>query len=88
MANIQSQIKRIATNEKARVHNATFKAQMRTAIKRVVVLTEKKDQVGSKAAFAEAISLIDKSVSSGVQSLSTASRQKSRLYARISKLSK
>ncbi|MBM3909946.1 MAG: 30S ribosomal protein S20, partial [Firmicutes bacterium] len=34
MANIKSQTKRIQTNLKAEVHNFTFKASMRTAIKK------------------------------------------------------
>jgi small subunit ribosomal protein S20 len=50
MANIASQIKRIQTNEKARVQNATFKTQMRTAIKRAVALATKKDKEGLKGA--------------------------------------
>ena len=35
MANIKSQVKRIKTNEKARLANASFKSSMRTAIKAV-----------------------------------------------------
>jgi small subunit ribosomal protein S20 len=86
MANIASQIKRIQTNEKARVQNATFRAQMRTAVKRAVTLATKKDKEALKPALTLAIKLIDKSVSNGVQTLATAGRQKSRLQARIAKL--
>ena len=86
MANIASQIKRIQTNEKARVQNFTFKAQMRTAIKKVVTLATNKDKEGVKIALALALKLIDKSVSQGVQTLATSGRQKSRLQARIAKL--
>lgn len=86
MANIASQIKRIQTNEKARVQNATFKAQMRTAIKRAVALATKKDKEGLKLALAAALKLIDKSVSKGVQTIATAGRQKSRLQSRVAKL--
>jgi small subunit ribosomal protein S20 len=86
MANIASQIKRIQTNEKARVQNFTFKAQMRTAIKKVVTLATNKDKEGVKIALALALKLIDKSVSHGVQTLATSGRQKSRLQARIAKL--
>jgi small subunit ribosomal protein S20 len=86
MANIASQIKRIQTNEKARVQNATFKTQMRTAIKRAVALATKKDKEGLKPLLVLACKLIDKSVSHGVQTLATAGRQKSRLQARIAKL--
>jgi small subunit ribosomal protein S20 len=79
MANIASQTKRILTNLKATQHNTTFKASMRTAIKRVKALLVKKDVDGAKLALNRAIQLIDKSVSHGVQTKATAARQKSRL---------
>jgi small subunit ribosomal protein S20 len=81
MANIQSQTKRIITNRKAEMHNATFKASMRTAIKRVKALLLKKDLPASKDALNLAIKMIDKSVSHGVQKPQTAARQKSRLMS-------
>ena len=43
MANIKSQIKRIVTNEKARVRNSSAKSAMRTAIKKVKLAVEAKD---------------------------------------------
>jgi small subunit ribosomal protein S20 len=79
MANIASQTKRIATNLKATQHNMTFKASMRTAMKKVKALLLKKDAAGAKLALNKAIQLIDKSVSNGVQKKATAARQKSRL---------
>jgi small subunit ribosomal protein S20 len=79
MANIASQTKRIATNLKATVHNTTYKASMRTAVKRVKALLNKKDVAGAKLALNKAIQMIDKSVSHHVQKKTTAARQKSRL---------
>lgn len=79
MANIQSQTKRIQTNRKAEVHNFTFKASMRTAIKRTKALLAKKDLPGATTALHLAIKLIDKSVAHGIQKPQTAARQKSRL---------
>ena len=40
MANIKSQVKRIKTNEKARLANASFKSSMKTAIKAVETIDE------------------------------------------------
>jgi small subunit ribosomal protein S20 len=79
MANIQSQVKRIITNRKAEDHNFTFKASMRTAMKKVKTLLSKKDLPGATASLAIANKLIDKSVSHGIQKTQTAARQKSRL---------
>ena len=79
MANIQSQTKRILTNQKAEDHNFAYKASMRTAMKKVKTLLTKKDLPGATAALATANKFIDKSVSHGIQKSQTAARQKSRL---------
>ena len=79
MANIQSQTKRIITNQKAEDHNFAFKASMRTAMKKVKSLLAKKDLAGATAALAIANKFIDKSVSHGIQKSQPAARQKSRL---------
>lgn len=79
MANIQSQTKRILTNQKAEDHNFAYKASMRTAMKKVKTMLAKKDLPGATAALASANKFIDKSVSHGIQKSQTAARQKSRL---------
>lgn len=79
MANIQSQTKRILTNQKAEDHNFAYKASMRTAMKKVKTMLAKKDLPGATAALATANKFIDKSVSHGIQKSQTAARQKSRL---------
>jgi small subunit ribosomal protein S20 len=88
MANIQSQIKRIVTNQKAEDHNFAFKASMRTAIKRVKQQLANKDLKAAQTSLNLAIKLIDKSVSHGIQKLQTAARQKSRLMSFFSEQSK
>jgi small subunit ribosomal protein S20 len=88
MANIQSQTKRIITNQKAEDHNFAFKASMRTAMKKVKSLLAKKDLPGATAALAIANKFIDKSVSHGIQKTQTAARQKSRLMKFYSQQSK
>ena len=86
MANIKSQIKRIETNEKARALNAAMKSQVRTAIKKVEKAILAKDVAIANALFVEAVALIDKSVSSKVQSAGAGSRQKSSLQRRLNAL--
>ena len=79
MANIKSQIKRIGTNEKARKRNAAAKSAIRTASKKVRLAVEAKDLEKAKALLVKAYSLIDKSVSDGIQHKNTAARQKAAL---------
>ncbi len=86
MANIKSQKKRILTNEKARMRNASFKSSMRTAIKAVVKAVEAKDSELAKKLLPLAVKKIDTSVSKGIQHKNTAARQKSHLMKLVNSL--
>ena len=79
MANIKSQIKRNITNEKAHQRNAAAKSALRTASKKVKLAVEAKDLKLAEELLVKAFSLIDKSVSDGVQHKNTAARQKATL---------
>ena len=83
MANIKSQVKRIKTNEKARLANASFKSSMRTAIKAVEAAVKAGDKEKATALLNVAFSKIDKSVSRGIQHKNTAARQKAHLTSII-----
>ena len=86
MANIKSQIARIKTNEKARQMNVSFKSSMRTAIKAVRKAVEAKNKEEALKLLPKAESLIDASVSKGIQHKNTAARQKSGLVALVNSL--
>lgn len=86
MANIKSQVKRIKTNEKAHARNIAMKSALRTASKKVRLAVEAKDVALSEAALKEAVRLIDKSVSKGIQHKKTAARQKSHLQSLVNGL--
>lgn len=86
MANIKSQVKRIKTNEKARLANASFKSSMRTAIKAVEAAVKAGDKEKATALLNVAFSKIDKSVSRGIQHKNTAARQKAHLTSIIAAL--
>ncbi len=86
MANIKSQIKRNRTNEKARLRNKAAKSAIRTSIKRVRLAVEAKDAKEAEKALLAAFSLIDKSVSDGIQHKNTASRQKSEISKLVNSL--
>ena len=88
MANIKSQVERIKTNEKARARNVAAKSELRTACKKVRLAVEAKDLEAANVALVHAYSLIDKSVSKGIQKKNTAARQKSSLQALVNGLSK
>ncbi|MCF0117404.1 MAG: 30S ribosomal protein S20 [Bacilli bacterium] len=88
MANIKSQVKRIKTNEKANERNVAAKSALRTANKKVLAAVDAKDLDAANKALANAVSLIDKSVSDGVQKANTAARQKAKLQKLVNKISK
>lgn len=79
MANIKSQIKRVGTNEKARIRNAAAKSAVRTSIKKVKAAVAANDKAAAVEAANASFRLIDKSVSDGIQHKNTAARQKSEI---------
>ena len=82
MANIKSQIKRIGTNEKARLRNKAVKSSLKTHVRR---FREAAD-AGSPDApelLRAATRQLDKAASKGVIHANQASRRKSRLVRRI-----
>ena len=86
MANIKSQVKRIKTNEKARLANASFKSSMKTAIKAVRAAVKANNKEEALSLLNVAFSKIDKSVSRGIQHKNTAARQKAQLSALVNTL--
>lgn len=88
MAQIKSQIKRIATNEKARQRNVSYRSRIATASKKVRVAVEKKDAKLAAEELKVALKLIDKSVTAGVYTRNTAARKKSSLSKLVNELAK
>lgn len=86
MANIKSQIKRVGTNEKARIRNASAKSAVRTAIKKVRVAAAANDKAAAVEASNAAFRLIDKTVSDGIQQKNTAARQKSEVSRLVNEI--
>ncbi|AOM82573.1 30S ribosomal protein S20 [Salisediminibacterium beveridgei] len=87
MANIKSSKKRVLTNEKRRAKNASFKSELRSAVKSFYTMAEKKDVEGAKSAFTTAVKKIDKAVNRGVYHKNKAARQKSALQQKMNELS-
>lgn len=84
MANIKSKIKRIKTNEKARVANAAMKSRVRKAIKKAKLAATQNDPK-TKELVAFAHKIINTSVSKGVFHKNNGARKSSRLDAFVSK---
>ena len=86
MANIKSQIKRIGTNEKARLRNASVKSELRTMVRRVREAVAAGDAETSATALAVAARKLDKAVSKGVIHKNQAANRKSALAKQVSSL--
>lgn len=87
MANLKSAIKRVKVNNKKRERNQSFKADMRTEIKKVERLIEANDVENAKNAYREATRKIDKVVQKGIIHRNNGNRQKSRLARKLHKIS-
>ncbi len=77
MANIKSQIKRIATNEKARLRNKAVKSELKTAVRAFREAAASGDKDAATTALAHASRKLDKAVSKGVIHRNQAANRKS-----------
>ncbi len=83
MANIKSAKKRARQNEVRRVHNASMRSRMRTAIKQVRKAIEAGDKSTAQTALQGAYCALDSTVTKGVVHKNMAARNKSRLAAAV-----
>ena len=86
MANIKSQIKRITTNEKARLRNKAVKSELKTHIRRVREAVAGGDKEAAQAALVTASRKLDKAVSKGVIHENQAANKKSALAKSVGAL--
>ncbi|MCQ9366937.1 30S ribosomal protein S20 [Brevibacterium sp. 50QC2O2] len=86
MANIKSQMKRIRTNEKARLRNKSVRSEVRSAIRAVRenITAGKKDE--AQATLQVASRKLDKAVSKGVLHKNNAANHKSKLAKQVNAL--
>ena len=83
MANIQSARKRARQAEKRRQQNAGQRSKLRTFVKKVIAFIDASDTDKAKAAYREAVPVIDSAVNKGLIHKNKAARTKSRLNAKI-----
>ncbi|WP_420111232.1 30S ribosomal protein S20 [Pseudactinotalea sp.] len=86
MANIKSQIKRIRTNEKARLRNKAVKSELKTQVRHVREAVAAGDKETAVAALASASKQLDKAASKGVIHLNQAANRKSALAKQVAAL--
>ena len=77
MANIKSQIKRIRTNEAARLRNKSVKSSVKTAVRRFREAADSGDREATLVALHSASRQLDKAASKGVIHASQAANRKS-----------
>ncbi|MCL3860582.1 30S ribosomal protein S20 [Actinotalea sp. K2] len=86
MANIKSQIKRIRTNEIARLRNKAVKSELKTHVRRVKEAVSAGDKDAASTALREASTKLDKAVSKGVIHENQAANRKSALAKQVAGL--
>ncbi|NLL44589.1 MAG: 30S ribosomal protein S20 [Mollicutes bacterium] len=83
MPNLKNAVKKVKVIAKKSESNNTFKASMRTAIKKVEKAVEAKDKANASELLKDAIKKIDKAVSKGVIHKNTGARYKARLTKKV-----
>ena len=86
MANIKSQIKRIKTNEKARLRNKAVKSSLKTAIRKFRAAAAVGDAATANAHLQAASRQLDKAASKGVIHANQAANRKSAMAKRVAEL--
>ena len=86
MANSPQARKRARQNDKARAHNASLRSLVRTVIKKVNTAVSSGDVEAAKAAYNDAVPVIDTMVNKGIVNKNKAARHKSRLNKRVKAL--
>ena len=86
MANIKSQIKRIKTNEKARLRNKSVKSSVKTAIRKFREAAAAGDATTAQAQLQVASRQLDKAASKGIIHANQAANRKSAMAKRTAEL--
>ncbi|MCW2600915.1 MAG: ribosomal protein [Frankiales bacterium] len=86
MANIKSQIKRIKTNEKARLRNKSVKSSLKTAVRKFREAADAGDAAAATLAMQTASRQLDKAASKGVIHANQAANRKSAMAKKSAQL--
>jgi small subunit ribosomal protein S20 len=83
MANSAQARKRARQNDKQRMHNASLRSTLRTAIKKVIKAIEAGNKEAAQAVYQASISVIDSIADKNIIHKNKAARHKSRLSSAI-----
>jgi small subunit ribosomal protein S20 len=86
VANIKSQLKRIKTNEKARLRNKAVKSELKTYVRKVREAVAAGDKEAATTALRAASRKLDKAVSKGVIHSNQAANRKSAIAKSVDAL--
>ena len=86
MANIKSQIKRIKTNEKARLRNKSVKSSLKTAVRKFREAADAGDAAAATNLLQAASRQLDKAASKGVIHANQAANRKSAMAKQAAEL--
>ena len=86
MANIKSQLKRIRTNEKARLRNKAVKSSLKTAVRKFRAAAAAGEKDRAVRELVTASRALDKAVSKGVIHRNQAANRKSAMAKRSNQL--
>ncbi|HEX7189066.1 MAG TPA: 30S ribosomal protein S20 [Actinomycetes bacterium] len=86
MANIKSQLKRIKTNEKARLRNKAVKSSLKTSIRKFREAADAGERDTALKAMTTASRELDKAASKGVIHANQAANRKSAMAKRVASL--
>ena len=86
MANIKSQLKRIKTNEKARLRNKAVKSSLKTSIRKFRSAADAGERDSAVEAMTIAARQLDKAASKGVIHTNQAANRKSAMAKRAASL--
>ena len=86
MANIKSQIKRIKTNEKARLRNKSVKSALKTSVRKFRAAADSGDVTAATTALQAASRQLDKAASKGVIHANQAANRKSAMAKKTASL--
>jgi len=86
VANTPQAKKRARQAEKRRSHNASLRSLVRTMIKKVNAAIRSGDAAAARAAYTDAVPVIDRMADKGIIHKNKAARHKSRLNAQVKDL--
>jgi len=86
VANIKSQIKRIKTNEKARLRNKSVKSSLKTAVRKYREAADAGDAAAATTLMRDASRALDKAASKGVIHANQAANRKSAMAKQTASL--